>query len=214
MFQTIHPFWSACFRGKLSVYDVRHWAMDVYPVIRDFTKFYVNVAAKCDSERTMTFLAETIFEESGSGVESESHPTLFRQFLLALGARESEIPLTSRTDAGKAFWDFSSDIAYHGTFLEGLALVGIGIERPLPNFFQMIARSFQRHFGLSDSDVKFFAVHTIADVKHSQIASRIVSELADTPAAQARVREVVFHLWDLQKQQLDELHRLSHVRSI
>jgi pyrroloquinoline quinone (PQQ) biosynthesis protein C len=209
LFQRPHPFWRDCFRGTLSVDDVRLWALNVYPVIRDFARWYVHVAAKCPTEQTLTFLAETIFEETGSGVEAESHPILFRRFLRELGVAESEIPDASCTESGRAHWEFCWNTVRNGSFLEGLTLVGIGIERPLPDFFQMIARAFERHYGIEPEALKFFKIHTVADVKHSQIASRIVAELARTLAEQTRVREVLFHLWDLQKLQLDGLHRAA-----
>jgi hypothetical protein len=40
---------------------------------------------------------ETILEATGSGVEAESHPTLFRQFLKTLGVTEAEIPEVAGT---------------------------------------------------------------------------------------------------------------------
>ncbi|HAV61437.1 MAG TPA: hypothetical protein DCY13_03625 [Verrucomicrobiales bacterium] len=206
LFQRVHPFWRDCFRGRLEIADVQRWAVDVYPVVRDFARLYVQVAAKCESERMLTFLAETIFEETGSGVEAESHPTLFRGFLHALGVKGVSISAVSATVAGREFFDFAWKLAREGSFLEGLALVGLAIERPLPQFFQMIAQAFKRHHDLDEQAVRFFAVHTVADVKHSQVASRIVGELAQTPAQQERVRQILTRVWDLQRRQLDELH--------
>jgi pyrroloquinoline-quinone synthase len=209
LFQTIHPFWRDCFRGRLELGDLRRWALDVYPLIRDFPRLYVQVASKCDAEKTLTFLAETIFEETGGGVESESHPTLFRSFLKALGVPEDEICQKSGTKGGRDFFDHSWRMVRDGTFLEGLTYLGLGIERPLPGLFEMIARSFQQQHGLEASAVKFFKVHTVADVKHSQLAARLVSELAQTNEQKARVRAVLTEVWDLQKRQLDELYRAS-----
>jgi len=207
LFQCMHPFWRDCFRARLDIADIRRWALDVYPLIRDFSRLYVCVASKCEAERTLTFLAETIFEETGSGVEAESHPTLFRGFLKALGVSENEIRESSETRAGRELCDHSWRLVGDGTFLDGLTYLGLGIERPLPTFFQMIARSFQKHYGLEVADVKYFEVHTVADVKHSQLAARIVAELAQSETQQARVRDVLVGLWDLQKRQLDELYQ-------
>lgn len=172
------------------------------------------MAAKCDSERVLTFLAETIFEETGSGVEADSHPTLFRNFLGAIGVAEDAIPGCPTTRAGGEFHELAWKTAREGTFLEGLALVGLAIERPLPAFFQMIARAFQRHHGVDEEAVRFFAVHTVADVKHAQLASRIIGELARTPEEQASVRRVLLGVWDLQQRQLDELHALVRPRLV
>jgi len=69
----------------------------------------------------------------------------------------------------------------------------------------MIRRTFQTHYGMDETAVRFFSVHTVADVKHSQLAARLVSELARTPEQQHQVRSVLIRLWDLQQRQLDEL---------
>jgi pyrroloquinoline quinone (PQQ) biosynthesis protein C len=212
LFQGVHPFWRECFHGRLSPADVRAWALEAYPIVRDFSRLYTHVAAKCESEQTMTFLAETIYEETGSGVEAESHPTLFRNLMRALEVPEDEILHLNPTETGRAAWEFCWETARHDSFLSGLTLVGIGIERPLPNLFQLLARAFQRYYVKNAEAVKFFVVHTVADVKHSQIAARVISELAQSAAAQARVREVLFQFWDLQKRQLDELYRASQCR--
>jgi pyrroloquinoline quinone (PQQ) biosynthesis protein C len=213
LFQGVHPFWRDCFYGRLSTADLRAWALDAYPVVRDFSRLYTHVAAKCESEQTMTFLAETIYEETGSGVEAESHPTLFRKLLRALDVHENEISPINPTETGRAVWEFCWETARNDSFLAGLTLVGIGIERPLPNLFQLLARAFPRYYVKDADAVKYFTVHTVADVKHSQIAARVISELAQSAAAQSRVREVLFQLWDLQKRQLDELYRASQCRA-
>lgn len=205
LFQETHPFWKDCFRRRLELADIRRWALDVYPLIRDFSRLYIHVAAHCESERTLTFLAETIYEETGSGKESESHPTLFRHFLKSLGVPEEKIEQESTTASGRALLEYSWRTVREGSFVEGLSLVGLGIERPLPAFFKMISRSFQAQLGLTESDVRFFSLHTVADVKHSQLAARIISEEARTKYDQQAVAVVLNRFWDLQTEQLNEL---------
>lgn len=204
------PFWRECIRGRLELSDIRAWALDVYPLVRDFSRLYIAVASKCPDERTLTFLAETIFEETGSGVEAESHPTLFRGFMRSIGLEESGIPELPPTKAGRDCLEYCWKTVRDGSFLEGLALVGIGIERPLPGFFKVIAGAFRRRYGLESSALKYFAVHSVADVKHSQVAARIVSEQARTKEERESIRRVLFRLWDLQQQQLEVLGELSH----
>jgi pyrroloquinoline quinone (PQQ) biosynthesis protein C len=214
LFQRPHPFWRDCFQGRLAVADLGAWGLDVYPLIRDFARLYTLVAAKCESERTLTFLAETIFEETGSGLEKESHPTLFRNFLNALDVPDDTILTATSSQTAQAVREFCRKIAREDSFLAGLTLLGLGIERPLPHLFQLLLRAFPRHYHLPANAVKYFAVHTVADVKHSQIAARVVAELAQTPAAQARVCEVLFQLWDLQQAHLDERYEAAQRRTV
>jgi pyrroloquinoline quinone (PQQ) biosynthesis protein C len=205
LFQKIHPFWRDCFRGRLGVEEIRRWALDVNPLVGVFSRLYIQVAAHCESERALTFLAETIYEETGSGNEMESHPLLFRNFLKSLGVAEEEIPRNATTEAGQKLIDYSWKIVCDGTFVEGLSLVGLGIERPLPTFFKMISNSFQKHLGMTEADVRFFAVHTVADIRHSQLAARNVAEEARTKAEQQAVATILKRVWDLQLEQLNEL---------
>jgi pyrroloquinoline quinone (PQQ) biosynthesis protein C len=212
LFQSTHPFWRDCFRGRLALDDIRRWGFDVYPFVRDFPRAYIHCASKCDSIATLTFICETIYEETGCGKESEAHSNLFKRFLNSIGPTEEEILGTTMTPAGRAPWEYVGRIAREGTFLEGLAAVGLGVERPLPTFFPMVAKAMMKHYDASEHAVEFFSIHSVADVKHSQIAARIISDLAVTPAQQARVKEIVFHLWDLQKAHLDWLSQHSRPR--
>ena len=62
LFHGPHPFWRDCFRGRLPMDGLRQWGLSIYPNVRDFSQHYLNIAAKCDCERTLTLLAETIYE--------------------------------------------------------------------------------------------------------------------------------------------------------
>ncbi len=186
---------------------LRQWGLSIYPNVRDFSQHYLNIAAKCDCERTLTLLAETIYEETGSGQIKESHPTLYRNFLQALGLSHEEIIDQATTPAGEAVWNYYWDVARNGSFLNGLALFGIAIEGPLPKFSVLIVRALQRQYGLTSEVLKFFSIHRVADVKHSHVAAQIVADLAVTPDLQTQVREVIFRSWDLQQANLDALHQ-------
>lgn len=205
LFQRAHPFWRDCFRGRLPVAALQQWARDIYPFVRDFPWQYLHVATKCESVPALTGLCETIYEETGSGQTALAHSELFKRFMFALGLDESDTLLAPQTETGRAFWAFVTRTSRQGTFLEALACVGLGVERPLPKFFPMVAKALERHYGLSAQAVEFFAIHSVADVKHSQLAARLVVEAATTPELQMRVQEIVFNIWDRQQAHLDAL---------
>ena len=207
LFQHTHPFWRNCFRGRLPMDGLRQWALGVYPNVRDFPQFYLNIAAKCDCERTLTLLGETIYEETGSGQIDESHPTVFRNFMQALGISHEEMTDPDTTPTGKAVWDYFWSVARDETFVNGLALVGLAIEGPLAKFAAPLARALQKHYGLTSEDLKFFSIHRVSDVKHSHLAAKIITDLAVAPELQSQVREVIFRAWDLQRAHLDALHQ-------
>jgi pyrroloquinoline quinone (PQQ) biosynthesis protein C len=214
LFRRVHPFWLDCFRGKLSVSGLCVWGLDVYPLIRDFPRLYTNVAAKCESAEAMTSIAETIYEETGCGAIAESHQMLFRIFLVSIGVQEDEITDKNQTDSGRAALDFIWRITRDDSFVAGLAMVGVGVERPLPALFEQLVRAFRQHYAMDDKGVKFFAIHDVADVKHSQVATRIVSEFAQTTAEQSHICEVLTHFWDLQKKQMDELYHRTQLNRV
>jgi pyrroloquinoline quinone (PQQ) biosynthesis protein C len=206
LFQRTHPFWRDCFRGRLPAEALHVWARDIYPFVRDFPWQYLHVAVKCRSVPALTGLCETIFEETGCGRLDQAHSELFKRFMLAMGMEEADARETPVTEEGRAFWRVVTSHSREGTFLEALTCVGLGVERPLPKFFPMVARALERHYGLDAASVEFFSVHSVADVKHSQLAAKLVAEEARTHADQARVKEIIFDIWNHQLAHLDALH--------
>jgi pyrroloquinoline quinone (PQQ) biosynthesis protein C len=209
LFQRTHPFWRDAFRGRLPVDALRLWARDIYPFVRDFPWQYLHVAIKCRSVSALTGLCDTIYEETGSGQPDQAHSELFKRFMFALELDEADLLDEPQTETGRAFWQLVTDLSRHGTFVESLACVGLGVERPLPQFFPLVARAMERHYGMTAGDVEFFSIHSVADVKHSQLAAKLVAEAATTPAMQTRVEEIIFSVWDRQLAHLDELHSLA-----
>jgi pyrroloquinoline quinone (PQQ) biosynthesis protein C len=204
-YQRMHPFWRACFRGQLPREALHAWARDTYPFVRDFPRFYLHVAAKAGSTEALTFLGETIYEETGSGEVKESHANLFTGFMEALGVSRSDLPPEPPSVKGHAVWKYVWDTTREGSYLEGLACVGLGIERPLPEFYGFLAKAFGARYGVAAKALRYFTIHTVADVKHSQIALRLVAESAATTEQRSSVESAITRLWDIQLEQLDEL---------
>lgn len=207
LFQRTHPFWRNCFRGRLAIDGLRQWGLSIYPGVRDFPQLYLIITAKCDCERTLTLLSETIYEETGSGQIKESHSTLFRNFLQGLGLSREEMTDPAAIPTSEALWNHYWKVVRNGSFMNGLALVGLAIEGPLAKFAALFVRAMQRHYGLTSEALKFHSIHQVADVKHSHLAAQIVADLAVTPDLQTQVREVLFRTWDLQQAHLDALHQ-------
>lgn len=49
------------------------------------------VAAKTDSTEALTYLGETIYEETGCGEVAESHANLFQTFMEGLGMTKADL---------------------------------------------------------------------------------------------------------------------------
>jgi pyrroloquinoline quinone (PQQ) biosynthesis protein C len=207
LFSQVHPFWGRCFRGHLRREDLRPWTLDVFPFVRDFPRFYLHVAIKCESVPMLTPICETIFEETGSGRETDAHSNLYKRFMDTLDLKETDVALERMSPSGRAVWEHAWKVTRDQSFLEGLALVGIAVERPLPRLFPMVAEALKRHLAMTAAEVEFFSIHSVADVKHSQTALKLISELADTAEKQEQVRVTLQTFWDLQKSHLDELNR-------
>lgn len=204
LFRKSHPFWRDCFRGSQSVGRIRQWTADVHPFIRDFPLFYLHVAAKGVQGPALTHVCETIYEETGSGQPDASHLMLFERFM---GAIQAPLPADEAASSppARAICEYTWELARRGDFMEGLALLGLGVERPLTRLFPLAARAFERRYRLEARAVEFFSTHGQADAKHSQVAARIVGTLAVTAGQKARVREILQGLWDRQIRHLDYL---------
>lgn len=205
LYARVHPFWRAVFKGRLPLDSLRQWALDIYPFVRDFPKFYMHVAVKAPDVESLTFLGETIFEETGGGKISEAHSHLFMTFMKGIGIQPENISPEPPSEAGKAIWKYGWKTSREAAYLEGLAFVGLGVERPLPSFFGLLAEAFEKRYQIDPACTHFFSIHTQADVKHSQTALRLVLKTVSNESEQAAVEQSMRGLWDLQYANLNWL---------
>jgi pyrroloquinoline quinone (PQQ) biosynthesis protein C len=198
-----HPFYFALYDGKLSLEEIRVWAIEAWGI------FAMNVAintaklVRCQlsgihdpqiqKEFVDIIMSEVGYEYfAGSPRSVPGHRALFLRFGEAIGIpkgelerRESEDDFLPTTVLARTGW---LDIALRsGGILEQVAATNCCNEFSNQLTGGRFFRAFMQHYGLGDRDVEFFAEHGVADTEHSNVGYELVEKFATTKEVQVKV---------------------------
>src|SRR5262245_26706659 len=113
-----HPFYVLWTEGKLTIEDLRRYAIAYYPQVANFPRYVSGVHASCEDAALRQELLENLIEEERG---ERNHPALWRAFAASLGAAASDLASAPRTpEVGAAVAEFLTTTKV-GSVAEGLA---------------------------------------------------------------------------------------------
>src|SRR5215470_11644382 len=113
-----HPFYQLWSQGRLTVENLREYAISYYPHVAAFPTYVSGVHSGCEDAALRQELLENLIEEERG---SENHPALWRRFAQALGAPASDLASAPRTpEVADAIAEFRRSTR-EGSVAEGLA---------------------------------------------------------------------------------------------
>jgi pyrroloquinoline quinone (PQQ) biosynthesis protein C len=133
-------------------------------------------------------LTENLFGELVGTPEVPSHWELALQAGAAAGYPAAEIDAKPMFPETKVYPDTVSAYALRGGWLEALSFVALGIEDMFTTFCDGAARALKRHYGWSDAQVAYFAVHVGADMEHAETGWNTATAYAATDEKKRSVR--------------------------
>ena len=198
-----HPFYHALYDGRLGMDEIRIWATEAWGI------FSLNVAintaklVRCQLsgihdpkiqkkfvDIIMSEVGYELFE--GAPRPVAGHRALFLRFGERIGIPSEELERRDRendflptTVLARIGW---LDIALRSdSILEQVAATNCCNEYSNQLTGGKFFRAFKEHYGLSASDIEFFAEHGVADTEHSNIGYELVEQLATTREIQVKV---------------------------
>ena len=173
-----HPFYVLWTEGKLTVDDLRRYAIAYYPQVANFPRYVSGVHASCDDAGLRQELLENLIEEERG---EKNHPALWRAFAASLGAAPSDLAAAPATpEVGAAVAEFLGTTK-NGSLAEGLAAL-YAYESQIPEIARTKREGLAAFYGIADPDAtRFFTVHEEADVWHRQVARDALGRVASTP---------------------------------
>lgn len=210
-----HPFYKAWAAGELTREDLREYARQYFPHVEAFPSYLAEFALRLDEgELRRAVLANMIDEKGtpdGSGKDSVPHAELWLDFAEGMGSRRDlqwHLPVTQVRDLTKHFHKVASE----GTAEEALAAF-YAYESQVPRVAQEKERGLREMYGADDKTCGYFALHTTADIHHSnvwrtQLKKRVEANPKTAEAALAAAERAAGMLW----QALDgiEAARMTH----
>jgi pyrroloquinoline-quinone synthase len=170
-----HPFYKAWAAGELTRDDLREYARHYYHHVEAFPCYLAELALRLDEGELRRAVLANMCEEKGaadgsrkdSAPHSEPHSELWLDFAEGMGAQRDmrgHKPLPEINDLTTHFHSVASE----GTPEEALAAF-YAYESQVPRVAKEKERGLREMYGAEDKTAGYFALHTTADVFHSNV---------------------------------------------
>ncbi len=178
---TLYVVWS---KGELSRECLKEYALEYYHHVKAFPTYLSALHSQIQEEDTrIEVLKNLIDEEMGS----PNHPKMWKSFALALGATEEEIAQHKPNAEIRNLIETFRQACLQGTVGEGLSAL-YSYESQIPSVSKSKIDGLRKFYGMTQPEQwKYFTVHMLADVEHSQIERALLRRYVDeSNASQAQ----------------------------
>lgn len=199
-----HPFYQLWSQGKLTLENLREYAISYYPHVAAFPTYVSGVHSGCEDAALRQELLENLIEEERG---TENHPALWRRFATALGAKASDLAAAPRTpEVAETIAEFRR-ATREGSVAEGLAAL-YAYESQIPEVSKTKREGLGAFYGIEDDNAtRFFSVHEEADVWHRQVEREALGRVADTPEEREKALAAASRCCDALNRALDGVMR-------
>lgn len=203
-----HPFYQLWTQGRLTLENLREYAISYYPHVAAFPTYVSGVHSGCEDAALRHELLENLVEEERG---TENHPALWRRFAQALGASESDLRPSPRTpEVAEAIAEFRRSTR-EGSVAEGLAAL-YAYESQIPEVSKSKREGLATFYGIREEDAtRFFTVHEVADVWHRQVERDALGRVADSTEERERALAAARRCCDALNRALDGVMRENNL---
>jgi pyrroloquinoline-quinone synthase len=198
----LNPFAEKWVKGELSRAQRGAWARQHYQYVSQFARWCATVYGDCPDPEARDFLLENIVEEE-SGTK---HVDLLIRFAEACGVSRREVETTRQLPTTRALTAWCYETARKPFHVAAAGLL-VGLESQVPGIYQRNLPPLRTHYGFSDHEVEFFAIHIEADEVHGERGYQIVERHCAIPERQAEAAEQVRQATEMRWQYMTGLHR-------
>lgn len=199
-----HPFYQLWSQGKLTLENLREYAISYYPHVAAFPTYVSGVHSGCEDAALRQELLENLIEEERG---TQNHPALWRRFAASLGASDQALSAAPRTpEVADAIAEFRRSTR-EGSVAEGLAAL-YAYESQIPEVSKTKREGLAAFYGVTDEEAtRFFSVHETADVWHREVEREALGRVSDTPEARREALEAARRCCDALNRALDGVMR-------
>jgi pyrroloquinoline-quinone synthase len=173
----MNPFYRAWTEGQLTKEQLKNYAQEYYHHVKAFPTYLSALHSRCDDMNMRKALLQNLMDEEAG---TPNHPDLWRSFMLALGVSQAEIdshhPKQETQDLIRLFKESCSSqpLAF------GVASL-YSYESQIPSICQTKIEGLKQWYGIKDpEDYRYFSVHEVADVEHSETEKDLLKALVST----------------------------------
>lgn len=179
-----HPFYQAWEAGTLSRDALKTYAKQYFHHVEAFPRAVSAVHANCPDARGRKLLAENLAEEEGLGHGKDDHATLWLGFAAGMGADEAEARAETLHAETQALIDTFRKLSRQ-SYAAGLGAL-YAYESQLPAIARTKIEGLVERYDVSEPrTLKFFEVHEIADIEHSDVCRELLDALPESEREEA-----------------------------
>jgi pyrroloquinoline-quinone synthase len=198
----LNPFTETWVKGELTRAQLGAWASQHYQYVSQFPRWCAAVYADCPDPDARDFLLENIIEEE-SGIK---HVDLLIRFAEACGVSRHEVETARQLPTTRALTAWCYETSRKPFHIAAAGLL-VGLESQVPGIYQRNLPPLKTHYGFSDHEVEFFAIHIEADEVHGERGYQIVERHCATPERQAEALEQVRQATEMRWQYMTGVYR-------
>ena len=198
----MNPFTERWVNGELTRTQLGQWVCQHYQYVSQFARWCATVYGSCPDADARDFLLENIVEEE-SGVK---HVDLLIRFGEACGVSREQIESARQLPTTRALtaWCYETSQAPFHIAAAGLL---VGLESQVPGIYRRNLPPLKQHYGFTDHEVEFFAIHIEADEVHGERGYQIVERHSATPERRAEALDRVREATEMRWHYMSGLHR-------
>jgi pyrroloquinoline-quinone synthase len=160
-----HPFYQAWSSGKLTPQQLRSYARDYFHHVSAFPTFLSALHSRLGDGALRRAVLRNLAEEE---VEGRAHSDMWLDFAEGVGLCADQVRRSRPSEPMSSLIDHLYRCACQDSPVEVIASF-YAYESQVPRISGERARGLLRHYGANARTCGYFALHTYADVLHSQI---------------------------------------------
>ncbi|CAN5244549.1 iron-containing redox enzyme family protein [soil metagenome] len=204
----MHPFLERFGEGDAGEEGVREFAIQYYRHVRVSRLYLASLISNCGhDERLQLALAEILFDEYGHLKPDETHPALYRRFLVALGLTEGEWETPPTLPEIQLYISAHRELTRDPDARLGLGALGPASEWPVPPSYVRLTEGLKKAADIPDEALEIFTSHVTMDVTHARIMMDAIVPYVEDEEGQRKVREGAMRSLDARSVMLDGLYR-------
>jgi pyrroloquinoline-quinone synthase len=166
-----HSFYKAWSAGELTREDLQEYAQDYFHHVEAFPTYLAELGVRLDEGELRRAVLANLCDEKGAedafGEPGKPHSELWLDFVEGMGANREMLGHAPVAEV-KELMTFFNDVASEGAPEEALAAF-YAYESQVPRVAAEKARGLRAIYGADEKTCGYFALHTTADVLHSQV---------------------------------------------
>jgi pyrroloquinoline-quinone synthase len=179
-----HPFYQAWEEGTLTRDALREYAKQYFHHVEAFPRAVSAVHANCPSAAGRRLLAENLAEEEGLGEGKDDHAALWLGFAAGMGADEGDVRGVEINAETQTLIDAFRKLSRR-SYASGLGAL-YAYESQLPAIAKTKIKGLVERYDVTEPrTLKFFEVHELADIEHSDVCRELLDALPEDERAEA-----------------------------